>query len=140
MSVTQAPRFRGGLLVAATAMIALALSGCASGAAVTVDAFSTDSVTVPAGQDLVVDFGEINSSTGDDWVIITEPDAAVLSPGESQSEQVGDGAPGSPNLFSYRFVAIEAGTTSIEFQYQFQGSVPDLESEQENIVIDVTVE
>ena len=109
-------------------------------AAVTVDAFTTDSVTVPAGQDLIVDFGEINSSTGEDWVIISEPDSAVLSPGQSQSETIGDGAPGSPNRFSYRFVAIEAGTTQIEFQYQFQGSVPDLAAEHETIVIDVTVE
>lgn len=88
---------------------------------VVVDASATTAELV-VGQTLVVDFGEINTSVGDEWVLTQDPDDEVLSQGEAESEVLGDGAPGSPSTFLYAFEAREAGTSTIDFEYRFRGA------------------
>jgi hypothetical protein len=131
--------FRAGAGLLAATMVAMGLSGCAA-AATTVD-HTAEEVTISSGETLVVDFGEINSSVGDGWVIVTEPDATVLGAGEAESEYLGEeGSAGGPNNFSYRFPAVGPGTTVIEFEYRFRGEVPEDPAEQETSRIEVTVE
>lgn len=127
------------VVVAVVAAAGLALSGCAAQAEKTVD-HAASSVTLAPGEALVVDFGEVNQTVGEAWVITREPDPEVLGPGEERSRYLGqDGETGAPSELSYRFAPVGDGTTVIRFEYQFRGSVPDDESDQETAEITVTV-
>jgi len=125
------------LLVGAIA-VAAGLASCAA-AEQTVD-YTADSVLLAPGEALVVDFGEVNGSVGQEWVLTQEPDAAVLGPGEERSRYLGeDGMAGAPSEVSYRFAPAGEGTTVIEFEYRFRGSVPEEADEQKTAKIEVTV-
>ncbi|MCP1429712.1 protease inhibitor I42 family protein [Microbacterium foliorum] len=125
--------------VFACALLALVLTGCAAGSSETVD-YTTSAVTLAPGSALVVDFGEINPTVGDEWVITREPDPAVLDPGAADSRYLGeDGEVGAPSEFHYRFAPVGLGTTVIEFEYRFRGAVPDEESDRRSAEITVTV-
>ncbi|MDQ0645274.1 hypothetical protein [Microbacterium murale] len=122
----------------AIGMTALGLTGCA--ASTTVD-HTAEQVTISSGETLIVDFGTINTSVGDEWVIITDPDPAVLGPGEGEFDYLDDeGSVGGPSSFSYSFSAVGNGTTVIEFEYRFRGTVPDDPDDQGSAKIEVTVE
>ena len=127
------------LSLAAAAVVGFGLAGCAGAAEKTVD-YTVDSVTLAPGETLVVDFGEINPSVGDAWVITQEPDAAVLGPGDEETRYLGEeGMTGAPLEFSYRFAPVGSGTTVIEFEYEFRGSVPEETADQKTAKISVTV-
>lgn len=127
------------VVVAASAAIGLGLSGCSATVEKTVD-YTTSSVTFEPGESLVVDFGEVNHTVGDEWVVTQEPDPAVLGPGDERSRYLGyDGEAGAPSELSYRFAPVGDGTTVIRFEYQFRGSVPEDVSDQETAEITVTV-
>ncbi|UYO98384.1 protease inhibitor I42 family protein [Microbacterium sp. M28] len=130
-------RFATAMVVAMTA--AVALSGCAASDEVVVE-YSEDVATLSIGDILVVDFGEINSSVGDGWVIVSPPDPAVLGEGVEASEYLGEeGSTGAANRFAYRFEAVGEGRTTVEFEYRFRGEVPEDPGEQETAMIEVTV-
>lgn len=125
-------------VVTVAASLGLGLTGC-SAAEKTID-YSTSSVTLAPGEALVVDFGEINPTVGDAWVITREPDPAVLGPGDERSRYLGqDGETGAPSDVSYRFAPVGDGTTVIQFEYQFRGAVPDDADDQQTAEITVTV-
>ncbi len=125
-------------VVAVAAFLSLGLTGC-SAAEKTID-YSTSSVTLAPGEALVVDFGEINPTVGDAWVITREPDPAVLGPGDERSRYLGqDGETGAPSEVSYRFPPVGDGTTVIQFEYQFRGAVPEDADDQQTAEITVTV-
>ena len=126
-------------VVAVTAVVGLGLSGCSAVMEKTVD-HTTSSVTLAPGEALVVDFGEVNHTVGDEWIITQEPDPEVLGPGDERSRYLGeDGEAGAPSELSYRFAPVGDGTTVIQFEYQFRGSVPEDVSDQETAEITVTV-
>lgn len=128
---------RAGIVMLCAAGLSLGMSGCA--ADVSVD-YTATTATVSVSDTLVVDFGVINSSVGDNWVITAAPDSAVLGGGVADSTYLGDeGSTGGSNALVYRFPAVAAGTTVIEFEYQFRGSVPEDAAEQETARIEVTV-
>lgn len=122
--------------LAMAASLVLVATGCSSVTKVDSDA---GSATVPEGGTLVVDFGEINQSVGDDWVIIVEPDPAVL--GDGVPEYLGeDGAPpGASSRLTYSFPAVGKGTTTVEFEYRFRGEAPDDAADQKTVTLDVAV-
>ncbi|WP_311879253.1 hypothetical protein [Microbacterium forte] len=125
-------------VVAVAASLGLGLTGC-SAAEKTV-AYTTSSVTLAPGEALVVDFGEINPTVGDAWVITREPDPAVLGPGDERSRYLGqDGETGAPSEVSYRFAPVGDGTTVIQFEYEFRGAVPEDADDQQTAEITVTV-
>ncbi|MFJ2541984.1 hypothetical protein [Microbacterium sp. NPDC087589] len=125
-------------IVTVAASLGLGLTGC-SAAEKRVD-YSTSSVTLAPGEALVVDFGEINSTVGDAWVITREPDPAMLGPGDERSRYLGqDGETGAPSEVSYRFAPVGDGTTVIRFEYQFRGAVPEDADDQQTAEITVTV-
>lgn len=125
-------------VVSVAASLGLGLTGC-SAAEKTVD-HTTSSVTLAPGEALVVDFGEINPTVGDAWVITREPDPAVLGPGEERSRYLGeDGETGAPSEVSYRFAPVGDGTTVVQFEYQFRGVVPEDADDQQTAEITVTV-
>lgn len=125
-------------VVTVAAFLGLGLTGC-SAAEKTID-YSTSSVTLAPGEALVVDFGEINPTVGDAWVITREPDPAVLGPGDERSRYLGqDGETGAPSEVSYRFAPVGDGTTVIQFEYQFRGAVPEDADDQQTAEITVTV-
>ncbi|WP_435744335.1 protease inhibitor I42 family protein [Microbacterium sp. PMB16] len=119
--------------------IGLSLVSCAGAAEKTVD-YTAESVTLAPGEALVVDFGEVNATVGQEWSITQEPDDAVLAPGEERSKYLGQpGETGAPSEFSYRFAPVGTGTTVIEFEYLFRGSVPEDPDDQKTAKIEVTV-
>ena len=87
----------------------------------------------------MVDFGEINTSVGDEWVLDQDPDDKVLSEGDPESEVLGDGAPGSPSILVYEFDATAAGTSTLEFEYHFRGGAPDFGHGPTPVTVVVTV-
>ena len=105
--------------LAMAASLVLVATGCSSVTKVDSDA---GSATVPEGGTLVVDFGEINQSVGDDWVIIVEPDPAVL--GDGVPEYLGeDGAPpGGSSRLTYSFPAVGKGTSQLWARAQRRSS------------------
>lgn len=121
-------------------LTAAALTGCAGAAEKTVD-YTESAVTLSSGETLVVDFGFINPSVGDEWIITTEPDPAVLEEGKSsfRSEQP-DPPPGSGGELSYRFAPAGSGTTTIAFEYRFRGEIPEDPDDRKTAEITVTVE
>ena len=124
--------------VTVAATLALGLTGCYA-AEKTID-YSTSSVTLAPGEALVVEFGEINRTVGDAWVITGEPDPAVLGPGGERSRYLGqDGETGAPSDVSYRFAPVGEGTTVIRFEYEFRGAVPADADDQQTAEITVTV-
>ena len=124
---------------AIAALFALGLTGC-SGASEKVVEHTTSSVTLAPGESLVVDFGEVNATVGEEWVITNEPDPSVLEPGEQRSRYLGeDGETGAPSEVSYRFAPEGDGTTVIRFEYRFRGAVPEDADDQESAEITVTV-
>ncbi|MFD5598938.1 protease inhibitor I42 family protein [Leucobacter sp. NPDC058333] len=129
-----------GLLVAAVVgLISVGVSGCA--AKTETIGFTQSEVTVTQGEELVIDFGEVNHSVGSEWVVVAQPDPAVLGPADAQSEYLGEkGSVGGPSHLTYHFAAVGSGMTKIQFEYQFRGAVPDDPAEQKTSTIAVTVE
>nr|WP_201469571.1 protease inhibitor I42 family protein [Microbacterium hydrocarbonoxydans] len=129
--------------VAATVMVAvaftLALGGCVPAIERHVE-HTSSSVSLSRGEALVVEFGEVNPSVGDDWVLTREPDPAVLGEGDERYRYLGeDGETGSPSEMTYRFAAIGVGTTVVRFEYRFRGSVPEDPANRKSAEIAVTV-
>lgn len=125
--------------VGAVVLSGLCLSACAAVTEKSVD-HTTSAVSLTSGEALVVDFGTINPTVGDAWVLIREPDPAVLGPGEERSRYLGeDGEAGAPSEVSYRFPPVGTGTTVIQFEYQFRGAVPADAEDQQRAEITVTV-
>lgn len=121
MTAHPAARVRAALLACA-AVAALAACGPPS----TSVSYTVDEITVPAGQTLVIDLGQINASVGDDWRLTTAPDPAVLTEGELRAETVGDEtATGNPTELAYAFDAVAPGTTTIGFTYSYRGEDGD---------------
>ncbi|MDQ0725689.1 hypothetical protein [Microbacterium sp. W4I20] len=119
--------------------IALSLVSCAGAAEKTVD-HTAESVVLTPGEALIVDFGEVNATVGQEWSITEEPDAAVLAPGEKRSTYLGEpGETGAPSELSYRFAPAGEGTTVIEFEFLFRGSVPEDPDDRKTAKIEVTV-
>lgn len=120
-------------------VMGLGSAGCAGAAEKTVE-HTAGSVTLAPGETLVVDFGEINPSVGDGWVITQEPDGAVLDAGVEETRYTGEeGMTGAPSELFYRFAPVGTGTTVIEFEYQFRGAVPEDTADQKTAKIEVTV-
>lgn len=120
-------------------MVAAGLAACSGGGEKTVD-YTVDSVTLAPGEALIVDFGEVNATVGQEWIITQEPDAAVLGSGEQRSRYLGeDGMTGAASEVSYRFAAVGDGTSDIVFEYRFRGSVPEDPEDQKTAKIEVTV-
>jgi predicted secreted protein len=128
------------LLLAGAIALTASLASCAGAPEKTVD-YTETSVTLAPGEALIVDFGEVNATVGQEWVLTEEPDAAVLGPGEERSRYLGeDGMTGAPSEVTYRFAPVGEGTTVIEFEYRFRGEVPEDRDDQETARIEVTVE
>ena len=119
--------------------VATALAGCSASEEVV--PYTAETAALDQGETLVVDFGEINLSVGDGWVVVTGPDPAVLGPAEASSTYRGDeGSVGGPSEYSYRFPAVGEGTTIVEFEYRFRGEVPEDPADRETARLEVTVE
>ncbi|GAA2184025.1 hypothetical protein GCM10009785_30260 [Brooklawnia cerclae] len=102
--------------------------------------YTTASVTLTRGTWLLVDFGVINSSVGDDWVLVSEPDPDVLGEPKTEGEYLGEkGSTGGRNTRLYRFATVGPGTAVLDFEYRFRGNVPDDQAERKtaHIVVDV---
>lgn len=119
--------------------LAAALASCAGAAEKTID-HTESSVTLAPGEALIVDFGEINSSVGDEWVITQQPDPAILAPGDEQADYLGEeGETGAPSELAFRFAPAGTGTTVITWEYRFRGSVPEDAADRQSTEITVTV-
>lgn len=130
---------RSAVILVGTIAVAAGLASCAGAAEKVID-HTAESVTLAPGEALVIDFGEVNSSVGEDWEITQEPDPAVLGPGEERSRYLGeDGMTGAPSEVTYRFAPAGEGTTVIEFEYRFRGEIPEDPEDQKTAKIEVTV-
>lgn len=125
------------VIVSTAVLLSAVLTACAGSAEKTVP-YTATSVDLAPGEALVVEFGEVNGSVGDEWVLTEEPDPAILGEGEELTRALGD-APGSPSELSYRFEPVGAGTTVITWEYRFRGEVPEEPADQRTAEIRVTV-
>lgn len=129
-------RFAVGAIVA---VCSLPLTACSAGLETSI-AYTASSVTLAPDEALVVDFGDINPTVGEEWVLTREPDPAVLGPGDERSRYLGDeGETGAPSALTYRFAPVGEGTTVIQFEYRFRGAVPEDLDDQKTAEITVTV-
>jgi predicted secreted protein len=130
---------RAAALLTAALLLSVGLSGCSASEKI-ID-YTDTAATLAPGEVLVIDFGEVNASVGSEWVMVEEPDAAVLGEGEEHSDYLGEsGETGAASDLSYRFAAVGEGTTTIEFEYRFRGFVPEDPEDQKTATIEVTVE
>lgn len=126
--------------IALTAIATMCLVSCGAPSEKVTISRTDPRVTLNVGDVLEVDFGEVNSSVGDAWIIVTPPDSSVLSVGESHEKYLGKGGMvGAPSELSYTFKATGQGATTIEFEYRFRGAVPDDVDVQESASIEITV-
>lgn len=129
--------------IAATVLVATLLGAGIGGCAGTVERrveHTISSVSLGRGEALIVEFGEVNPSVGDDWVLTREPDPTVLSEGDERNRYLGDeGETGAASEMSYRFAAVGGGTTVVRFEYQFRGAVPEDPQDRRSAEITVTV-
>ncbi len=133
---TRGTRLAFGVIVA---FCSLQLTGCSAGLETTI-AYTASSVTLAPDEALVVEFGDINPTVGEEWVLTREPDPAVLGPGDERSRYLGEeGETGAPSQLTYRFAPAGEGTTVIQFEYRFRGSVPEDLEDQKTAEITVTV-
>jgi len=96
----------------------LLISACSSHDTVTV-AVGAGSATVSTGDTLAVDLGEVNSSIGDAWFLVTPPDSGILTDQGSQFDTHCD-QPGCGSRMSWHFTAAKAGTTKVTFRYCYR--------------------
>lgn len=130
---------RTAALLASALLLSVGLAGCSASEKI-ID-YTDTAATLAPGEVLIVDFGEVNATVGNAWVIVEEPDAAILGEGEERSDYLGEsGETGAASDLSYRFAAVGEGTTTIEFEYRFRGSVPEDPEDQKTATIEVTVE
>lgn len=127
-------------LTTAAFALTLGLTACSSSTGpVSID-HTEPSATVSAGQKLTIDFGEVNPSVGDGWVVINTPDTSVISAGEQEVKPVDKkNAIGGPATLKFVFEAKKPGTTELEFEYRYRGNVPEDPAEQKQALIKVTV-
>lgn len=113
-------------LAAATAFL---LGGCADPAATAHvvhlghDAAQSVDVAMRTGQHLAIVDDDFNASIGDGWSIVGEPDPEILRfDGEGvvldDPQAVGGGG-----IYSFDYVAVGAGTTTITVEYSYRGDV-----------------
>lgn len=100
---------------------------------------TTSSAELVVGQTLVVDFGEINSSVGDGWVLDQDVDG-VLSEATTRSEYLGeDGSTGGRDTLAFELEALAEGESTLVFEYRFRGDVPDFGHGPTPVTVTVTV-
>lgn len=109
-----------GAIAAMLAALIVGLADCA-GAQTRVDADEPTAV-VKVGEEVVLDLGEVNSSVGTEWVLVEEPDPAVLGGEEVdfESDQPNP-PPGSSSNMTVTFDAVGAGETTLTYEYRFRG-------------------
>ncbi|PII81433.1 hypothetical protein BMH32_12790 [Leucobacter sp. OLJS4] len=128
------------LAIGAVILFAGLSAGCAPVAREVIIGYHTHSVTVPVGEILVVEFGTINSSVGDQWEITEGPDPKVLALDERKTTRSDPKEPiGAPHEFAYRFVARAKGTTTVGFEYRFRGEIPEDPARRDSSRITITV-
>jgi hypothetical protein len=108
----------------APVMLVLLMLLSACGGPQTVDvSYSAGSATVPAGEQLRVDFGTVNTSIGDAWYLIGAPDTAVLTDGGSDYESTClGGMAGCDSHLRWQFTAKAAGSTELIFRYCYRST------------------
>ena len=126
--------------LAAAVLLSVMLSGCTRDTAVTVDdegrttvadgthvdGTAPGAVTIPVGEKLLVDFGSINNSVGDDWFLVGPADPAVLADeGDHYDSECDD--PGCGARMWWRFAGVAPGTTGVTFQYCYRSRPPACE-------------
>lgn len=104
--------------------LALAVTGC-SGADSTVS-HDAGTATVAVGETLRVDFGEVNSSVGENWFLVGEPDSVVLTEIGSDADASDCGGDvGCPVDLTWDFEGVGRGETTLVFQYCFRTGPDD---------------
>jgi hypothetical protein len=81
-------------------------------------------VAVALGEKVVVDLGYLNSSIGDGWFLVGQPDPAVLADEGEHYESECD-EPGCGGDLAWRFGTAGAGRTTITFRYCYRSRPPD---------------
>ncbi|HLS03150.1 MAG TPA: hypothetical protein VK030_00145 [Actinomycetales bacterium] len=89
-----------------------------------VTVYLSDDMIVEAtvGQEFAIDFGVINTSVGDEWEVIEEPDGTIVSDFSSDMKYLGeDDMVGAPSELKYVGEAAAPGSTEIVFRYTYRG-------------------
>jgi predicted secreted protein len=119
---------------AVVAGLLLALGGCGADETVVkvvdegthVTGTRSGAVTVPLGEKLVVDLGEVNHSIGDGWFLVTPPDRGVLTDEGDHYDPDCD-KPGCGGTMTWRFGTAAAGATELTLRYCYRSRPPNCE-------------
>jgi len=84
--------------------------------------YDASTAQLRVGEVLRVTFGEINTSVGDSWYLIGEPDRSVLGAGaeDFESDDCPDGHSGCASRLSWTFPAVGKGVTGLVFRYCYR--------------------
>jgi hypothetical protein len=115
--------------VVVLSVLGLMLSACSGpdeGNTVSRDA---GTATVSIGEELWVDLGLVSTSVGDNWFLVEDPDASVLTETEQVNErplacELGM-TDGCDDRLLWGFSAVAAGETELVFQYCFRTGLED---------------
>src|SRR5699024_10683309 len=79
-------------------------------------------VELEVGQQLVIDFGTVNSSVGDEFELVTEPDSTILADFGASYRYLGEeDEDGAPSELQYTGEAAESGETEVVIEYYYRG-------------------
>jgi predicted secreted protein len=101
-----------------TGLLVLVTAGCLGPKVINVD-IDAGSARLARGETLRVNLGEVNYSIGDQWYLVSPPDAAILA--EKDQEYDSECAnPGCGGRLHWRFTATGAGRTYVVFRYCYR--------------------
>jgi len=106
-------------VVTVVLLVAVGLGGCLPSVHALTEADHGRLVVVEVGDEIVIRLSG-NASTGYQWERSspTEFESTALAPiAEADYESLGS-APGSPGLFTFRYIAVERGTVTLQFEYR----------------------
>jgi inhibitor of cysteine peptidase len=126
------------ILIVATVLVLAACGGGEPGAVELTAADSGTTVTLEAGQQVEISL-ESNASTGFQWNLAGEPDAAVLELVSSTyvEPETSDDVVGAPGTEIWTFEAVGTGTTSVELAY-FRPFEPETVGGTFSLTVDVS--
>lgn len=102
------------------------------GAPIVVPIGEAGAISIPAGKQLIIDFGRYNGSAGDSWTLVTKPDPLILEDHGTLLDRENacpKDADGCSSTLAWQFLALKAGTTTMRFQYCYRSSPPKCDAE-----------
>jgi predicted secreted protein len=115
-------RTRSPLAAAALIALVLLLPAC-NGGSTTTAGYQKGNASVLVNDVLCIDLGDYNSSIGDSWYLVKNPDKKVLkNEGQKLESTCKAGEAGCGGRLYWEFLAYAKGSTSVRLQYCYRST------------------